>query len=142
MLITVAGTGNLTANAEVKTTTENSKLVQFSIACNERVKENNEWKDRASFYTVKVWLHKDSKLTDYLVKGQSVQVSGSLVQERWEKDGNKQSMHVIRCQGDGIELVGGSKKEATGPAPTGNEPQTPPPAEAPAEAPGEDEIPF
>lgn len=115
MLFPVSGVGNLTANAEISYQNETSKLVKMTVAASERVKnENGEWEDRPSFYSIKLWMPKASTLDTYLVKGQSVFVTGVLFQERWEKDNKKQSMLVVDCSapGHGVSLVG-PKKDGT-----------------------------
>jgi single-stranded DNA-binding protein len=140
MLPITTGVINLTRDAEVRATTETIKLIEISGAANSNEKVNGQWESRPSYYTLKVWLPKASKLTDFLVKGQAIQFSGELYQDRWEKDGTKNNRHIVNCQQSGIGLVG-KKVELTeshsDSSASDNTPPPPPPADV-----NEDEIPF
>ena len=46
-------------------------------------------------------------LVQYLTKGRQIVVQGELRQERWEKDGQKQSK--VRINANAIQLVGGKE---------------------------------
>lgn len=148
VLVIFSGVLGLTKDAEVKVTTEKSKLVEISGAANQRVKENGEWVDRPSYYTVKVWLPKESGLIPLLTKGQQVQVNGHMVQERWEKDGKKGDKIVVEAFD--VSLVGGKKEEGSSDSSEGYEPASQKPAkqaakepeQAPVDEISEDEIPF
>lgn len=92
--------GRLTANAEMKQVGEHD-LAKFSIAVNGW--QNGE--ERADFFPVVVWGKQAKALQPYLVKGKMVCVDGRMRQERWEKDGQKQSRSVLEA--DSVQLVGG-----------------------------------
>lgn len=134
-LPTTTGVVTLTRDAEVRTTTEKSKLIEISGAANAQEKIDGKWTPRVSYFTIKVWLPKESKLTDFLVKGQAIQFSGDTYQERWEKDGKKGEKIVINCTQNGVGLVGGSKAGAG--TSTGAGDDLPPEVDI-----NEDEIPF
>jgi len=143
MLFSTNGVARLVADAEVKFSNDRSQLIEARVATNQRVKEGDQWIERASFVTVKAWLPKESKLPAYLKKGTLVYINGELLEERWETEGQKRSKLVVEA--NAIELVGG-KSDNAGSAPT--QAQSTPAQEAPASsepagAPvDEDEIPF
>jgi len=143
MLYHVLGVGRLVADAEIRVTTETSQLVEFRTANSERVKRGNEYVEEPTFTTIKLWLHKDSKLPEYLKKGQEINLLGKLKQENWEAEGQKRSKLVVI--GLELGLVGGKgngTREIVSPESVDDNGPT---QEAPAEtgAPvDEDDIPF
>lgn len=92
----VALTGRLTKDATIKEIS-NSTIYNMSVAVGKRVKRGDEWVDETSFLDVK-YFTKSTAIGKYLVKGQSVSVSGSLEQGRWEQDGQTRSRVVISAQ--------------------------------------------
>lgn len=93
----VYGTGNVTADAELKELGEKkTKLVEFTIAANKKGKDD---KPEVSYFDVKAWGYAAGNAEKFK-KGDFVVVIGELKQERWEKDGKKNSKVVItsfRC---------------------------------------------
>ena len=55
------------------------------------VKKGDKWEDEASFFDVVIWGKTAESLKPKLNKGRQITVSGYLKQDRWEKDGQKQS---------------------------------------------------
>ena len=62
-----------------------------NIAVNRGVKKGDKWEDEASFFDVVIWGKMAENLKPKLIKGRQITVSGYLKQDRWEKDGQKQS---------------------------------------------------
>jgi len=92
-LNTVTLQGRLTRNTELKKVND-WVIASFSIAVNQSRKINGEWTDETSFFDCKMF-GKVEKLASYMTKGSFITVSGSLKQERWEKDGIKYSKIVV-----------------------------------------------
>lgn len=92
--------GNGTARANV------------TVAVNRSRKNGDEWTDEVSFFDVVIWGNTAENLKPYLTKGQKIAVDGWLKQERWEKDGQKNSRVTI--QADRVELLGGREKDIEG----------------------------
>lgn len=82
----------------------------FSIAVGRSLKRNNQWVDEVSFFDVQVFGKTAENLKQYLTKGKQICVEGSLVQNRWEKDGQKYSKIYILAEN--VQLLGG-KTETT-----------------------------
>lgn len=80
--------GNITRDPELVS----EKLLTFSVAVNRREKNSDgEYADAAHFFDVKVLGNRAKPLAGILAKGRGVTIVGDLVQERWEKDGQKRS---------------------------------------------------
>lgn len=93
----VSITGNLTRDAELRATKNESFILSFSIAVNERRKqEDGTWKDEPSYFDCKLFGKRAQGAAPYLVKGTKVTVQGKLRQERWQtKDGQNRSAVLI-----------------------------------------------
>ena len=81
-----------------------------TIAVNRNVKKNGEWVDEPSFFDVVMWGKPAENLKPYLVKGKGLIVQGSLIQDRWEKDGQKKSRIYVNA--DVVRLSGGGKEKS------------------------------
>lgn len=139
MAFRITGLGRVAANAEVRVFGER-KVINVTVISNRRTKKGNDWVEEATSLPVQHWVHVNSKLEDFLQKGQQVMVAGVLATESWEKEGIKHYKNVLIA--DEIEL---------GARPSGNSDSAPAskPASAakPASKPApqvdiDDEIPF
>jgi single-strand DNA-binding protein len=81
-----------------------------NIAVNRGVKKGDKWEDETSFFDVTIWGKTAENLKPRLTKGTQITVSGYLKQDRWEKDGQKQSR--VQVVADMVEIPNVSKKEA------------------------------
>jgi len=78
-----------------------------SLAVNRSVKKGDSWEDEVSYIDCTIWGKTAENLKDKLVKGKQICVHGYLKQDRWEKDGKKQSrLNVIA---ESVQLLGGGK---------------------------------
>ena len=106
-LNTVIITGNVVhdiGEKDLRKVGETTKL-SITIATNKSVKSNGEWKNKASFFEVVLWGRLADNLKPYLVKGKSVAIVGTLDQDTWEKEGQKQSKIYITA--NELKLLGG-----------------------------------
>ena len=81
-----------------------------NIAVNRGVKKGDKWEDEPSFFDVVIWGKTAENLKPRLTKGTQITVSGYLKQDRWEKDGQKQSR--VQVVADMVEVPNISKKDA------------------------------
>jgi single-strand DNA-binding protein len=81
-----------------------------NIAVNRGVKKGDKWEDETSFFDVVIWGKLAENLKQRLTKGKQISVMGSLKQDRWEKDGQKQSKIYVNAEQ--VEIPNDSKKEA------------------------------
>ena len=80
-----------------------------SLAVNRSVKKGDKWEDEVSFFDVTIWGKMAENLKPNLVKGKQICVRGYLKQDRWEKDGQKQSR--INIIAESVQLLGGGNKQ-------------------------------
>jgi len=88
-----------------------------SIAVNRSKKNGDQWVDEVNYFNVTIWGKTAENLKPYLTKGKQICVEGHLKQDRWEKDGQKQSR--ISIVADNVQLLGGKgeNSQSTGGAP-------------------------
>ena len=85
----------------------------ISIAVNRSKRDGDNWVDEAHFFDVTIWGKTAENLKPYLTKGKQICVEGHLKQDRWEKDGQKQSR--ITIQADNCYLLGGKSEGGAAP---------------------------
>ena len=108
-LNSVALTGRLTADPELREFGEDKKVANFSLAV------NGYKKDDVDFISVAAWNKTADVVNDYLTKGSQVAIKGRLQQQRWEQDdGQKRSK--IQIVVDQLTLLGSNRKENEEPA--------------------------
>lgn len=95
--LTIAG--RLTKDPETKTLPSGTIISEFTIA-------NNTSKDKANFIDCKAFKGTAEFVEKFFGKGDMIIVVGQVDQERWEKDGKKQSRIKIWAKEVGF---GGSK---------------------------------
>lgn len=105
--------GNMTRDIEVRTTNSGFSIGEFTLAVNDRRKENGSWVDYPNFIDVKLLGTRAEKLAPYLTKGTKLAVQGKLQQERWEKDGQKRSKLLILA--DEVEMLSKGESGAAKP---------------------------
>lgn len=97
--------GNLVRDAELVASQAGYPILNFCVAVNDRQrnKETNEWEDYPNYIDCTLFGNLGSSIEQYMKKGMKVSVSGKLRQNRWEKDGQKQSK--IKIIVDDIEFM-------------------------------------
>ena len=131
--------GNLTREPEVRTIPNSEySVIAFGIANNDESKKQQDgsYENVASFFECEYFTKKPQHWLAQLRKGIGVVVEGSLKQERWEKDGQKQSRIKIKLSNWPLILAG--KDEQRQVAPAQQEQSTP----VPPEQFEDDQIPF
>lgn len=84
----VSVTGNLGADAELRSTRGGTPVLTFALAVNERVKQaDGTWGDKASWIDCVLFGTRAQALADWLRKGSKVAVQGRLRTSTWERDG-------------------------------------------------------
>lgn len=97
--------GNLVKDNQVKEI-GNAKLSNFTLAINRSIKKGDQWETEVSYIDCVLW--NKENLLKYLNKGVKVTVEGYLKQDRWEKDGVKNSRVSVVV--NNIYLNGNNKK--------------------------------
>ena len=145
--------GNLTRDAELRSTAGGTLVLGFSVAVNDRRKssQTGEWEDVPSFIDCTMFGTRAQSLAQYLVKGTKVAVEGKLRWSQWERDGQKRSK--IEVIVDSLDFM--SSRNATGggsdygapsyggaPAPAAEAPAYSAPAVDTSSSVYDDDIPF
>ena len=84
-------TGRLTRDVEMRRIKGDVPCAEFGLAVNHAVKTGDEWSQEAYFFDVVTWRETAEHCAEKLYKGCPALVEGKLVQERWEKEGQKHS---------------------------------------------------
>ena len=89
----VSISGNLTRDAEMRSTAGGTSVLQFSVAVNKRRKnsQTGEWEDYPNFIDCTLFGKRADALKQRLSKGAKVAVDGKLRWSQWERDGQKRS---------------------------------------------------
>lgn len=116
--------GNLSRDAELRNT-GNSDVLNFSVAVNERVKNNQtgEWEDRANFFDCALFGNRATSISQYMTKGTKVAISGKLRQSKWQ-DKNGQNRYSVSIIVDDVEFMGQRSNQQTA-----QQPQQQPPVQ-------------
>lgn len=85
--------GNLTRDAEIRTTQSGMPVMSVGVAVNDRRKnsQTGEWEDYANFIDCTMFGNRAQNLAQYLKKGTKVTIEGKLRWSQWERDGQKRS---------------------------------------------------
>lgn len=89
----VAISGNLTRDAELRTTQSGMSILDFGVAVNDRRKNQHtgEWEDWPNFVDCIMFGARAEKLQPYLAKGSKVALEGKLRYSSWESGGQRRS---------------------------------------------------
>ena len=85
--------GNLTRDAELRRTQGGMSILSFSVAVNERRKNNQtgEWDDYPNYIDCSMFGTRVEKISGSLTKGTKVSIEGKLRYSSWERSGQKHS---------------------------------------------------
>ena len=100
--------GRLTRDAELSYTNGGLAILNFSLAVNHRKPKNGN-AEEVSYFNCKAFGKIGENLKYYMLKGKQIAITGFLKQERWEKDGQKESRVVVNCEE--IQLIGNNQKQ-------------------------------
>lgn len=127
-------TGNLTKDAEVRSTPSGKTVCSFTVAVNHGTQDN----PRTDYFECSIWGKRaESKLPEYLTKGQKVLVEGIVGARAYmPKEGNEPKA-VLTLMVDDIELMGGGNGKSEGSA---NAPRQEQRKQAPATTESEDDF--
>lgn len=106
--------GNLTRDAELRTTPGGTAVLSLGVAVNDRRRnQNGEWEDYANFVDCTLFGRRAEAIHQYLVKGTKVAIEGRLHYSSWEKDGQRRSRLDVYV--DELEFMSrGSQQQAQG----------------------------
>lgn len=105
--------GNLTRDPELKALPTGTQVCEFSIAVNERVKQNNEWTDYANYLDIVVYGGQAENCAKFLSKGRQVAVAGRAKQQRWQNPQGENRSRVVFIATE-VQFVGGKPQGQQG----------------------------
>lgn len=108
----VAISGNLTRDAELRTTQGGMSILDFGVAVNDRRKnqQTGEWEDCPNFVDCTMFGTRAEKLQPYLTKGSKVALEGKLRYSSWESGGQRRSKLGVVV--DDIEFMSSRRDNA------------------------------
>ena len=125
--------GNLTRDAQLRSTTGGTQILSFGVAVNDRRRnqQSGEWEDYPNYIDCVLFGSRADAMSRYLFKGTKVAIEGKLRYSSWEaKDGTKRSkLEVVVDEVEFMSRDGGAYQQ---PAPQPE--QQPFTASAPAPA--------
>lgn len=92
--------GNLTKDPVFRTTSNNTPVVNFSIASNRRYKDrNNSWQEDVCYIGIVAWNKLAESCHQRLHKGSAVLVEGELQTRNWRSDdGSQRSILEVKAR--------------------------------------------
>lgn len=129
--------GNLTRDVEMRATTNGTAVAGFTVAVNEKRRNQQTGKldDAPVFVKCSLFGIRAEKLSKYLLKGTKVTIDGKLRYSQWTKDDEKR--HELSVIVDQLEFSGSRPAKGDAAAP-----QEPEPEPAPAPDLYDEDIPF
>ncbi len=85
--------GNLTRDAELRSTQSGMAILGFGVAVNDRRKNQHtgEWEDWPNFVDCTMFGTRAEAVSRFLAKGNKVAIEGKLRYSSWERDGQRRS---------------------------------------------------
>ena len=104
--------GRTTKDIELKYTPSGKAVCRFSIAIGRTYSKEGEKLEEVSFIEIQCWGVTAENVQKYVSKGNKIGVTGSLKQDRWEKDGQKFSkLYVNAMQVEFLESKSKAKPQ-------------------------------
>ena len=99
--------GNVGKDPEIRYMQSGEPIANFSLATNEVWNDKSgQRQERTEWHRVEVFGKTAQVVRDYVTKGKSVYIEGSIRYDEWtDKDGNKRNTTKIRVSGFGSRLV-------------------------------------
>lgn len=98
--------GNLTRDAELRTTPSGTFILSFGVAVNDRRRNaNGEWEDYANFIDCTMFGRRAEALAQYLTKGVKVAIEGRLHYSSWEDRNSGQRRSKVDVTVDELEFM-------------------------------------
>ena len=104
--------GNLTRDAEIRSTHSGMAILGFGVAVNDRRKnqQTGEWEDYPNFVDCTMFGTRAEKLQPYLTKGSKVALEGKLRYSSWERGGQRRSKLGVIV--DDLEFMSSRRDDA------------------------------
>lgn len=108
---TVAVTGNLTRNPELRSVSDTARIAEFGLALNRKRKSpSGEMIEETTFVEIKCWQGTADIVMKFCNKGDRIGVTGRIQQDRWvdkETQKNREKTYITAEQ---VEFLGAGQK--------------------------------
>lgn len=94
--------GNATRDPELRFTPSGTALATFGLANNRRFQRNGEWVEEVAFFDITCWGQLAENVSESIVKGNAVIVTGRLSQESWEDKQTGQKRTKVGITADNV----------------------------------------
>jgi single-strand DNA-binding protein len=134
--------GNLTRDAELRSTTASLPVLGISVAVNDRRRNQSsgEWEDFPNYIDCTMFGARAESIAGFLKKGTKVAIEGKLRWSQWERDGQKRSkIEVIVDEIEFLSARDGSGQSKASSYPASSSSDIPP---APEISVYDEDIPF
>ena len=98
--------GRLTADPEIRKTTNDISVCNFSIAVNRRFD-----REKTDFINCEAWRQTAEFISKYFTKGKEIAVCGELHIDKWDKDG--ETKYLTKISVDEVEFCGSKSENKT-----------------------------
>jgi len=103
--------GNLGKDAEVRYTVQGNAVCDFTVAANERRRnQNGEVENITTWFRVNLWGKQAEKISKYLTRGKQVFVEGRLRVDEWV-DREGKNRHTLVIVATDVRLLGSKPEE-------------------------------
>ena len=96
--------GNVTADPELKFSSNGNARLLFSVASNRNFQVNGEWQKETSFFNVVAWRKTAEDAAGILEKGLPVIITGRLEQRAWEDKDSGQKRSTVEVVADSVAV--------------------------------------
>jgi single-strand DNA-binding protein len=134
--------GRLTRDPELRYTPKQTPVTELGLAINRPVGggEDGERREETTFVDVTVWDRQAENCCQYLSKGRTVYVEGSLRLDTWDDKTSGEKRSKLRVVAQLVQFLDGGRRDDPGrpqdlDSPRSSEPQRPAPARAASPAP-------
>jgi single-strand DNA-binding protein len=124
--------GNLTRDPELRYTPNGSAVTDLGVACNRTyTTKDGERREEVTFIDVTVWNRQAETCCQYLKKGRSVHVEGSLRTDTWDDRTTGEKRSKLKVEAERVQFLD-RRDESGGGGPGGDSEFAPRDREAPA----------
>jgi single-strand DNA-binding protein len=111
--------GNLGKDPELKHTASGSAVAKFTLATNDRYKDKDgNWQDRTEWHNITCWARLAEIASEYLKKGRTVYIEGSLRTDSWDDKQTGQKRYQTYINANDLVLLGGRGEDSGGRGPS------------------------
>jgi single-strand DNA-binding protein len=104
--------GNLGKDPELKYTPQGTAVAKFTLATNERYKDKaGQWQERTEWHNLVAWARTAEIVGEYLKKGRTVYIEGSLRTSSWDDKETGQKKSKTEIVVNDLVLLGGGRGE-------------------------------